>query len=409
MFKTANSGSVAERMRIDNTGNVGIGTTDPGALVEISKVNNGEYTALKLQNRDNGVNDNVALEMAAALIATPAKIVCLAPGNNDQDLAFHVTNSNVSSTLMYLDGSGMVGIGTTAPVYALTLKGDDSSPAVLSILSGTQSTNADGLVIEQGVGTGDDNAQIFNWENGYLRFGTNAAERIRIAADGKVGIGTTAPTELLHVYSKSDPTDNYQGQLQIGGNHGVTNDEYLSIGTYQTGQYAFLQAASSGVGPIPLVLQNHGGNVGIGTTAPTSTLHVNGSLSKTSGSFDIPHPDPVKKETGYRLRHCFVESPTRGDNLYRYRVQVNGGAAVVELPDYFKHLNEDVQVWVSAEEHFGRAYGKVNPGQTIITVKADTDGIYNVLAVGTRKDELARDWFDEDGVEYVRETPEVLE
>ena len=49
-------------------------------------------------------------------------------------------------------------------------------------------------------------------------------------------------------------------------------------------------------------------------------------------------------------------------------------------------LNKNDMVWVNAVDHFGRAYGTVNQEQTEINITADTDGIYNVLLVGTRKD-----------------------
>ena len=43
-------------------------------------------------------------------------------------------------------------------------------------------------------------------------------------------------------------------------------------------------------------------------------------------------------------------------------------------------------VWVSTVNHFGRAYGTVNNEQTEINITADTEGTYNILLVGTRKD-----------------------
>lgn len=118
------------------------------------------------------------------------------------------------------------------------------------------------------------------------------------------------------------------------------------------------------------------------------TLGICGTLSKTAGSFQISHPDPVKTETK-DLWHSFVESPTAGDNLYRFKVEVENGQAIIDLPDYYKHLNENDQVWVNAKNHFGRAYGVVNQEQTTLTVFADTDGEYNVLLIGTRKDKDA--------------------
>ena len=54
-------------------------------------------------------------------------------------------------------------------------------------------------------------------------------------------------------------------------------------------------------------------------TASGKGLDVRGTLTKTTGSFKIDHPDPEKINT-HNLYHSFVESPTAGDNLYRYRV-----------------------------------------------------------------------------------------
>jgi hypothetical protein len=118
------------------------------------------------------------------------------------------------------------------------------------------------------------------------------------------------------------------------------------------------------------------------------TLCVNGSFAATSKNFAIPHPSPTKTET-HVLYHSAVESPTAGDNLYRFEVEVENGQATIDLPDYYKHLNENDQVWVNAKDHFGRAYGVVNQEQTTLTVFADTDGKYNILLIGTRKDKAA--------------------
>lgn len=129
-----------------------------------------------------------------------------------------------------------------------------------------------------------------------------------------------------------------------------------------------------------------------------ANLNVVGALSKGSGTFDIAHPDPAKTET-HRLRHSFVESPTRGDNIYRFTVTVDG-EATIDLPDYWPHLNENPQIWVNAAEGFGRAYGKIAEDYLSMRVFADTPGTYNVLLIGTRCDEVAKTNFDPLGVEY---------
>jgi hypothetical protein len=128
-------------------------------------------------------------------------------------------------------------------------------------------------------------------------------------------------------------------------------------------------------------------------------VFVAGVLSKTSGTFDIKHPNPALQAAGWRLRHSFVESPTRGDNIYRFEASVKNGIATLELPDYYKYLNEDSQVWISPIDNYGSGTGVVDENLEKIDIQADQDGAYSVLVIGTRKDEDAQ-IFDEKGVEY---------
>jgi hypothetical protein len=114
-----------------------------------------------------------------------------------------------------------------------------------------------------------------------------------------------------------------------------------------------------------------------------------GTLSKSSGSFKIPHPDPIKAEQGKFLKHSFVESPTAGDNIYRFNVIAVNCSASIELPDYYKLLNSNDQVYVNAKKHLGYGFGVVNDEQTKVDITTNTDGEYNVLLIGTRKDKIA--------------------
>jgi hypothetical protein len=53
-------------------------------------------------------------------------------------------------------------------------------------------------------------------------------------------------------------------------------------------------------------------------------------------------------------------------------------------------LNEFDQVFVTAKNHFGNAYGKVDTTQSCVEFTSDTDGEYFVLLMATRKDEFAK-------------------
>lgn len=122
-------------------------------------------------------------------------------------------------------------------------------------------------------------------------------------------------------------------------------------------------------------------------------------IDKTLGSFVIDHPDPDKACT-HRLIHYFVEAPTNGDTIYRYEVSVTNGTGELLLPTYFKHLNKNVQFKLSGKDVLGTARATIDQSMDVVTVTADTDGVYNVLIFATRKDEGAiKNW---QGVERLK-------
>lgn len=113
-----------------------------------------------------------------------------------------------------------------------------------------------------------------------------------------------------------------------------------------------------------------------------------GTISKGAGSFLIPWPS----NPGKSLTHCFVEAPTRGENIYRYSVEVKGNHAVIELPEWFVDINENVQVWASPAGHKGIVYGECNDTLNFCNIYGD-DGKYNILIIGTRCDDIAKKFF----------------
>lgn len=120
--------------------------------------------------------------------------------------------------------------------------------------------------------------------------------------------------------------------------------------------------------------------------SPSHSVRTEGSWSVGgSKNFEIPHTHPDKQHT-HILRHGTVESPTAGDNLYRYEIEAteNGQTVEFQLPDYFKYLNKDVDVWVNPHLHFGRAYGVVVSDKLKVT--CETKGKYKALVIGTRND-----------------------
>ena len=60
------------------------------------------------------------------------------------------------------------------------------------------------------------------------------------------------------------------------------------------------------------------------------------------------------------------------------------------MSNYFL-LNTNYQVWVNPDRHFGQGYGYVENNK--LTLKVNKNGLYNVLLIGTRKDNMAiKNW-----------------
>ena len=116
-FKTASpDGSLTEKMRITNAGNVGIGTTSPGA--ELHVVGNAYVTS--------------NLEVGGANLFVDTQTSRVGVGTRAPDATLHVEGNVYASSNLEVGGANLfvdtvnsrVGIGTTTPGYTLDVQGD---------------------------------------------------------------------------------------------------------------------------------------------------------------------------------------------------------------------------------------------------------------------------------------------
>ncbi|WP_148210076.1 hypothetical protein [Candidatus Korobacter versatilis] len=116
-------------------------------------------------------------------------------------------------------------------------------------------------------------------------------------------------------------------------------------------------------------------------------VHVNGALSKSSGSFKIDHPlDPANKY----LYHSFVESPDMM-NIYNGNVTTDSkGMAVVKLPEYFEALNRDFRYQLTVIGQFAQAIVGREIANGEFTIKTDKPNVrVSWQVTGVRQDAWA--------------------
>jgi hypothetical protein len=241
-----------ERMRIDSSGNVGIGTTSP--------VSSTGYTSLTLNNATNSgylVLENNGTNKMDMYVSGGTEATLRGVG---VPLSLQATGANVmtfdtnSSERMRIDSSGNVGIGTGSPTNLLHL---DSGTGTTAWAKFENNTNY-GYI-------GYDNADAWLFYNG-------TTERMRIDSSGNVGIGTSSPSSYLEVVG-SGVANSTIARIKGGsatGNRGIdiSNDASGNV------EIQAIRASDNSTG-YQLTINPDGGNVGIGTSSPSTVLHLN--------------------------------------------------------------------------------------------------------------------------------------
>lgn len=188
---------------------------------------------------------------------------------------YNTTTANVRTNTMVLTAGGNVGIGTTAPANKLVIDGGN-----VEIRTGGD------LLLRP---SGNDYDFGIRAESYRMEFGSASFANVAMVYDttGNVGIGTTGPSQKLHIYGTNptaliqDPSTGYSIlQLDNASNGSFYTAIDNSAGTgfgSAYGRYLY----SEGAYPMILVTNSaeririlSDGNVGIGKTDPVTQLQV---------------------------------------------------------------------------------------------------------------------------------------
>jgi hypothetical protein len=328
----------AERVRIDSSGRIGVGTTNPSAKIDVNGniIQSGQaavtgYLFTNSTNLQSTTNLNPGVMIFGSPSGGPSNYYGLDLGynaatskfrtrlfsTNGQDISFAFTPAASQPTLqsdfteaMTIRSSGLVGIGTTNPgasldvaggaintsangtnrielgqgvgsnqVAYIDLHGDTTySDYGLRLIRENAGANADGGLIHRGTGA----LYLQTSEAAPIKFVTSGTERMRVDAAGNVGVGTVAPIAPLHIYTST--TSNPSLTVDAGSTVEQVVNVQMASGVITAAPWTYWMQTKNALNnglSFPLALNPLGGNVGIGTTNPASKLDVAGIIRAT--------------------------------------------------------------------------------------------------------------------------------
>ena len=426
-----------DRMVIQySTGNIGIGTTNPGTKLHVYQTTNDVTLRVETTTAGSYFEARSADNGYAGLVLFGAGSEKFFVGSYGAD-ALQFSRGRTGTEFMRITNGGNVGIGTNSPSTTLDVNGSISSsniaaahhmaksrttftvggsssnyyPVIFTIWGGSQNYQYSSFIIERG-GYEDPGYTGIGFSNMHAKFSLTQSGwgfgSDYIAMDHYKGTYNAIAkwyqefqTSRFIVWLRGGGTQYHL--LNVVGTATLVNGN--SGGTQLVTDYNTYTVESS-VQNYATYTRHHDGTLWQdGNLYAAGNLHVANTLSKAAGSFKIDHPLPQKSNTNY-LVHSFIEGP-QADLYYSGKTQLQNGLAIINIDSVsnmtegtFEALCRNIRCFVANESNWDLVRGTVeNNLLTIVSQNNDSSANVSWLVVGERKDKfmLETDWTDDEG------------
>jgi hypothetical protein len=356
-FRMRTSGTPIDALTIASSGNVGIGTTSPAGLLHVKS--SGAYGSVLVDNTGTtggGYFASLQNGSTKGIIAVTGAI----EGNTTSDfgifaetggaLRFYVNGSATRSMSLTSGGNLLVGTTTDAG-FRLDVNGTgrfsgNTTGAIATFINTNTAGTGNGLLV-------DVNSQL-GTDNYVMNLITNGTSRMYVREDGNVGIGTSSPTEFLHLNNTSAASAFIRFQ-NTGGS-----------GVYLGARNNDMELYSNGSERMRIFSN---GNIGIGTVTDAGfKLDVNGT-GRFSGQLTGNSWFNVANTFGLTIRNA-------ANTAFRTAVQMNSSNVLIFGQDSditaltFGVGSEAMRITSSGNV----GIGTTSPGYRLV-VNSATDGI----------------------------------
>jgi hypothetical protein len=279
-----------EWMRIDGSGNLGLGVTPSAWLSTYRSMQIGLTSAITGLSNDTKLflNNNAYFSASSQWVYAATSPATQYQLNDGQHRWYNAPSGTAGNAItftqaMTLDASGNLLVGATSSSSGLTLQRSGSDSAELK-LNQTGTNGRDYRIASTGTGYGSAGNLIFY-------DATAGAERARIDSSGNMGIGTTSPTARLSVAGNIETVASANRYLKASGWISNQVGQDSDFGASDVGIVAktgtnlcFITGNGSTGNGNERARITSSGNFGVGTTAPVGIFDVSSSTPVLTAS-----------------------------------------------------------------------------------------------------------------------------